>query len=140
VTVSRPPSLRAGDEVEIGGSAHTVTWLSGSAVGLAGVTGAETRMTLAELLTAPGFRMLARPPAALPPRGLMEILPDGAADQALWWERHIIEVIAGGDPAPPRVRPAGADAAAAGAGQGGRACRRRPAGAVEHAAAAAAGL
>jgi len=106
VTVSRPPSLRVGDEVEVGGSAHTVTWLSGSAVGLAGVTGAETRMTLAELLTAPGFRMLTRPPAALPPRGLMEILPDGAADQALWWERHIIEVIAGVPPdAPAGTRP-----------------------------------
>jgi len=106
VTVSRPPSLRVGDEVEVGGSAHTVTWLSGSAVGLAGVTGAETRMTLAELLTAPGFRTLTRPPAALPPRGLMEILPDGAADQALWWERHIIEVIAGVPPdAPAGTRP-----------------------------------
>jgi putative transposase len=106
VTVSRPPSLRVGDEVEVGGAAHTVTWLSGSAVGLAGVTGAETSMTLAELLTAPGFRMMTRSPAALPPRGLMEILPDGAADQALWWERHIIEVIAGVPPdAPAGTRP-----------------------------------
>jgi len=105
VTVSRPPFLRVGDEVEVGGAAHTVTWLSGSAVGLAGVTGAETSMTLAELLTAPGFRMT-RSPAELPPRGLMEILPDGAADQALWWERHIIEVIAGVPPdAPAGTRP-----------------------------------
>ena len=105
MTVSRPPSLRVGDEVEVGGAAHTVTWLSGSAVGLAGVTGAETSMTLAELLTAPGFRMT-RSPAELPPRGLMEILPDGAADQALWWERHIIEVIAGVPPdAPAGTRP-----------------------------------
>jgi hypothetical protein len=31
----------------------------------------------------------------------MEILPDGAADQALWWERHIIEVIAGVPPDAP---------------------------------------
>jgi transposase InsO family protein len=106
VTVSRPSSLRVGDEVEISGSAHTVTWLSGTAVGLAGVTGAETSMTLAELLTAPGLRMMTRPPAALPPRGLMEILPDGAADQACWWERHIIEVIAGVPPdAPAGTRP-----------------------------------
>ena len=105
MTVSRPPFLRVGDEVEVGGAAHTVTWLSGSAVGLAGVTGAETSMTLAELLTAPGFRMT-RSPAELPPRGLMEILPDGAADQALWWERHIIEVIAGVPPdAPAGTRP-----------------------------------
>lgn len=107
MTVSRPPLLRVGDEVEIGGAAHTVTWLSGSAAGLADVTGAQTSMTLAELLAAPGFRMTAaRPPAPLPPRGLMDILPEEAADQAAWWEQHIIEVIAGVPPdAPAGTRP-----------------------------------
>lgn len=95
MTVSRPPVLRVGDEVEIGGAVHTVTGLSGSGARLADVTGSETSMTLAELLSAPGFRMAARPPAALPPRGLMDALPEEAADQALWWERHIVEVITG---------------------------------------------
>ena len=95
MTVSRPSVLRIGDEVEIGGAVHTVTGLFGSGARLADVTGSETSMTLAELLSAPGFRMAARPPAALPPQGLMDALPEEAADQALWWERHIVEVITG---------------------------------------------
>src|SRR5712691_3833956 len=108
VTVSRPPVLRVGDEVEIGGAVHTVTGLSGSGARLADVTGSETSMTLAELLSAPGFRMAARPPAALPPQGLMDALPEEAADQALWWERRIVEVITGippGSVAGTRPRP-----------------------------------
>ena len=98
MTVSRPPALRVGDEVEVGGAVHTVTGLSGSGARLAGVTGAETSLTLAELLSAPGFRMVTRPPAALPPQGLLDALPAEAADQARWWERHIIEVITGVPP------------------------------------------
>lgn len=98
MTVSRPPLLRVGDEVEVGGAVHTVTGLSGSSARLSDVTGAEASMTLAELLSAPGFRMVTRPPAALPPRGLMDALPAEAADQALWWERHVVEVIAGVPP------------------------------------------
>jgi putative transposase len=98
VTVSRPPSLRVGDEVEVGGAVHTVTSLSGAAACLADVTGAESSIALAELLSAPGFRLVARVPAALPPQGLLDALPDMAAEQARWWERHIIEVVAGVPP------------------------------------------
>jgi hypothetical protein len=98
VTVSRPPSLRVGDEVEVGGAVHTVTGLSGSAACLADVTGTESSIALAELLSAPGFRLLARAPAALPPQGLLDVLPDTAAEQARWWERHILEVVAGVPP------------------------------------------
>lgn len=106
MTVSRPPALRVGDEVEVGGAVHTVTGLSASAARLADVTGAESSMTLAELLSAPGFRMTARAPAALPPQGLLDALPDAAAEQALWWERHVIEVITGVPPeAPAGTRP-----------------------------------
>ena len=98
MTVSRPPSLRVGDEVEVGGAVHTVTGMSGSGARLANVAGAETSMTLAELLSAPGFRMVSRPPAALPPQGLMDTLSAEAAEQGRWWERHIVEVITGVPP------------------------------------------
>ena len=54
MTVSRPAALRVGDEVEVGGAVHTVTGLSGSAARLADVTGEESSMALAELLSAPG--------------------------------------------------------------------------------------
>jgi putative transposase len=98
VTVSRPPALRVGDEVEVGGAVHTVTGLSGSSALLADVAGAESGIALAELLSAPGFRVLSRPPAALPPRGLLDALPAEAAEQARWWERHVIEVVTGVPP------------------------------------------
>ena len=98
MTVSRPPSLRVGDEVEVGGAAHTVAGLSGSSARLADVTGAEISIALAELLSAPGFRVVSRPPAVLPPQGLMEALPAEASERARWWERHIVEVISGVPP------------------------------------------
>jgi putative transposase len=98
MTVSRPPSLRAGDEVLVDGAAHTVTGLSGSRVWLVDVTGAKSSVALAELLSTPGFRMVTRPPAALPPQGLLDSLPAEAVDQARWWEGHIIEVITGVPP------------------------------------------
>lgn len=98
MTVSRPPALRVGDEVEVGGAVHTVTGLSGSAARLADVTGTESSIALAELLSTPGFRLVARAPAALPPQGLLDALPDTAAEQARWWERHILEVVTGVPP------------------------------------------
>lgn len=52
MTVSRPPSLRVGDEVLIGGAAYTVTGLSGYRAWLADVTGAESSVALADLLRA----------------------------------------------------------------------------------------
>jgi transposase InsO family protein len=101
MTVSRPPTLRVGTEVLVDGAVHTITGLSGSQALLADVTGAESSVALAELLSAPGFRMVTRAPAALPPQGLLDSLPADAVDQARWWERHIVEVITG---VPPEAR------------------------------------
>ena len=98
MTVSRPRSLRVGDEVEVGGAVHAVTGLSGSMAQLSDVTGAESSIALAELLSAPGFRVMSRNPAPLPPQGLLDALPAEAAEQARWWERHIVEVITGVPP------------------------------------------
>ena len=77
---------------------QTITGLSGSRVWLVDVTGAESSVALAELLSTPGFRMVTRPAAVLPPQGLLDSLPAEAVDQARWWERHIIEVITGVPP------------------------------------------
>lgn len=49
-------------------------------------------------VSAPGFRLVGRIPAALAPQGLLDALPAAAAEQARWWERHIIEVVAGVPP------------------------------------------
>lgn len=98
MTVSRPPSLRVGDQIVVGGAAHTVTGLSGSWAWLVGVTGAESSVALPELLSMPGFGLVTRAAAALPPQGLLDSLPADAVDQARWWERHIAEVITGVPP------------------------------------------
>ena len=111
---------------------HTVTGLSGRRR-LADVTGAESSVALAELLSAPGFRMVtAGRRRALPPAGAAGGLPAEAAEQARWWERHIVEVITGLSrrrPRPgcrprPEYDPAVAHAAAAGDGEGRRSCRQ----------------
>jgi transposase InsO family protein len=84
-----------GDEVLVGGAAHTVTGLSGSQARLVDVTGAESSVALGHLLGAPGFRVVGRARAALPPQGLLDGLPAEVVEQAGWWESHIVEVVAG---------------------------------------------
>jgi putative transposase len=80
------------------GAVRTVTALSGASARLADAAGAESSIGLGELLSAPGFRVVASSPAALPSQGLLAALPDEAAEQARWWERHVIEVITGVPP------------------------------------------
>jgi putative transposase len=98
MTVSRLRGLRVGDEVMVDGDAYTVVGLSGSHARLVDVTGAESSIALADLLRAPGFHLVTRSVAALPPQGLLDSLPADAVEQARWWERHIIEVITGVPP------------------------------------------
>ncbi|KAF0964678.1 hypothetical protein MLGJGCBP_02167 [Rhodococcus sp. T7] len=98
MTVSRPAELRVGEEIEVDGAAYTVTALSGTEVRLVDVTGDERRMALPELLSAPGFRVVTRMAAALPPQGLLDDVASELVEQARWWEHHIVEVIAGVPP------------------------------------------
>jgi hypothetical protein len=98
MTLSRPPLVRTGDEVLVNGSAHTITGLSGARVRLSDVTGAESACLPADLFSSPGFRVLTRARAELPAHGLLDGLPADAADQARWWEHHIVEVITGVPP------------------------------------------
>ncbi|MDX5962014.1 Mu transposase C-terminal domain-containing protein [Rhodococcus opacus] len=55
-------------------------------------------MALPELLSAPGFRVVTRAAAALPPQGLLDGVAAEMVEQARWWEHHIVEVIAGVPP------------------------------------------
>lgn len=100
MTVSRPAVLQVGDEILLDGAAYTVAGLAGSQARLVDVTGVESDVALVELLSAPGFRVVARASAALPPQGLLDALPDDVVDHARWWENHIVEVISG---VPPEV-------------------------------------
>lgn len=98
MTVSRPPGLRVGDEVRVDDARYTVAGLSGSHAVLVDVTGTESSIALPDLLRAPGFQLVTRAAAALPPQGLLDTLPTEVVEQARWWERHIVEVITGVPP------------------------------------------
>jgi hypothetical protein len=94
VTVSRPPVLRVGDEVRLGGQVHVVDGLSDGQVRLLDVAGAASVMALARLLADPTFMLVCVPATApLPPAGLLEGLPEEMVELARWWERHIVEVL-----------------------------------------------
>lgn len=93
MTVSRPPGLRVDDEIVVDDAGYTVAGLSGSHARLVDVTGVESSIALADLLRAPGFQLVRRSAAALPPQGLLDSLPADVVEQARWWERHIVEVI-----------------------------------------------
>ena len=118
----RPGRLAIGDRVRLAGALRTVIAVAGTAVRLAAGSGGVTEMSLAQLLVSGGFEMAgasSRPP--LPPSAPLEGLPEAAAAEALWWERHIVEVLRGvppqapdGHPAETGVRPGGGVAGRAG--------------------------
>ena len=103
----RPGRLAVGDRVRLGGTLQTVIAVAGTAVRLAASSGVVIEMSLAQLLMSEGFEMVSassRPP--LPPSTSLEGLPEAVAAEALWWERHIVEVLRGVPPqAPAGTRP-----------------------------------
>jgi hypothetical protein len=108
VTKSRLGVLRAGDRVRFDDMVATVVGMSGTLVLLADGRADTVAIPLAELLTWKGFEVIGVGPraAALSSAGLLERLPREAVDRALWWERHLLEVIHGLAPdAPARARP-----------------------------------
>lgn len=104
---SRPAPLRVTDRVRFAGRAQTVVGLEGTLVRLADEAGTVSVVALSHLLTSSGFELLAgggRVPlaAVTPPPGA----PDAAVDKAVWWERHVVEVLTGSPPeAEPGQRP-----------------------------------
>ena len=127
----RRARLRSGTG-RFGGTVRTVIGLSGTVVRLADPgAGTVTEITLAELMPVRDFeRAGARSPAAAA-GGPLDGLPEGAVAEALWWERHIVEVLRGLPPdAPPGTSRSpsttrGWSADPAGTGQGSRADRCR---------------
>jgi Mu transposase, C-terminal len=103
----RPGRLAVGDRVRLAGTLQTVIAVAGTAVRLAAGSGVVTELSLAQLLMSEGFEVVsapARPP--LPPSTLLEGMPEAVAAEALWWERHIVEVLRGVPPqAPEGTRP-----------------------------------
>lgn len=115
MTVSRPRLLRVGDDILLGGEHRSVEAVSGTVVRLVDVVGTVSVMPLTEVLGNPGFALVSsgRDAAPLPPSGLLEDVPETVAEQARWWERHIVEILTGlppehepGAPVKPEFDPA----------------------------------
>ena len=102
-----PGRLAIGDRVRLGGTRHTVIAVAGTVVRLADDGGVVTELSLPQLLLSEGFEVVSassRP--LLPPSAPLDGLPEPVASEALWWERHIVEVLRGVPPqAPPGTRP-----------------------------------
>lgn len=92
----RPAVLGPGDRVRSDGAVRTVVGVSGTLVRLAGVDGSVTTVALPVLQAHPDFAVLARHECpALPPVATLDALPAAAVERALWWERHILELLHG---------------------------------------------
>lgn len=102
-----PTTLGAGDRVRYDGMVRTVVGVTGTLVRLADAHGAVIALPLAVLQAQEDFALVdARQRAPLPPMGLLEGLPDTVIERAMWWERHILEVLHGLPPdAPPGATP-----------------------------------
>ena len=100
MTVSRPPQLTVGDEVRFAADRHRVATVTVDAVVLVDVTGTESTVGSAVLFADPTFELLspASVRAPLPPQGLLAQVDEELLAKALWWERHIIEVLTGTAP------------------------------------------
>jgi len=107
-TARRLGVLRPGDRVRFDGTARTVVGVSGTVVLVADERGNTMGIRVAELQAKPDFELIgdrSRAPV-LSSNALLQQLPPETVDEALWWERHLLEVIHGLPPdAPAGARP-----------------------------------
>jgi hypothetical protein len=92
----RPGELGIGDRVRFGGRDQVVIGVSGPAVRLAGTGGEVVTVTVSGLLADADFAVLdVRPRPGMPRVSVLDGLPGKAVQEALWWQRHIVEVLTG---------------------------------------------
>jgi hypothetical protein len=98
----RPAVLGAGDRVRSDGVVRTVIGVSGTRLRPAGADGTVTTVALPMVQAAADFAVLTvREHLALPPAGALDGLPAAAVEQALWWARHVVELLNGLPPDSP---------------------------------------
>lgn len=98
--------VRVGDEICLAGGVFTVVTLSAGSARLVDAVGEQRVMPLSKLLADPALELVSglRPP--LCSEEMLAGIPEAAVEKALWWERHIIEVLTGRPPgSPPGTRP-----------------------------------
>jgi hypothetical protein len=104
----RPGVLRSGDQVRFDDTVRTVVGVSGTLVLVADENADTMGIRLADLLAKADFEVVgdrSRAPV-LASAGRLHRLPQPVVDEALWWERHLQEVIHGLPPdAPAGTRP-----------------------------------
>jgi hypothetical protein len=100
--------LGIGDRIRVDDVPHVVIGVSGTLVRLADEAGQVQTVTMVGLLTDARFELAGAGARRVPAVEVgLEGLPPAAAEEARWWERHIIEVLHGLPPdAPPGTRPA----------------------------------
>lgn len=97
----RPLVVRPGDRVRFENRVHTVVGLSGVLVRLADEHGQGSAMHLPTLMLSPGFEVIGSTSARRLPAGLLGGLAPAEAERALWWHRHMSEVLTGLPPDAP---------------------------------------
>jgi putative transposase len=106
VSATRPGVLRIGDQVRFVGVAQTVVGLSGTLVHLAGQDGQAGVVHLAHLLASEGFEIIGGADRRRRPSLSAAVLggvPEDAVQDALRWERHIVEILTGSSPDAPEA-------------------------------------
>ena len=95
----RPGELGVGDRVRFGGRDLTVIGVSGPVVRLADTGGQVVTVSVSGLLSAEDFAVLdARPRPAMPQVSGLDDLSGEVVQEALRWQRHIVEVLRGVPP------------------------------------------
>ena len=97
--------ITIGDRVRVEGTDHIVIGVTGPRVRLADDIGTVRTVTVIELQTDPRFDLVDTQAPVVPrPEIGLEGLPAAAAEEASWWEAHIVEVVYGLPPDAPRGR------------------------------------
>ena len=91
-----PVVVRPGCRVRYEGTIHTVAGISGTLVRLSDELGGTAAMHLPTLVSAPGFEVIGSLAPRRLPAGLLDGLPEPAADKALCWHRHMTELLTPG--------------------------------------------
>ncbi|WP_349675497.1 Mu transposase C-terminal domain-containing protein [Pseudonocardia sp. EC080625-04] len=92
------PILASGEEIRLEGRSYRVAALDGASVRLVDVTGTATVMLVGSLMADPSFELVTRQRPRPAEHATLELLPDEVRASALWWERHVVEVVTGVPP------------------------------------------
>ncbi|MFJ8098740.1 hypothetical protein [Streptomyces griseofuscus] len=99
---ARPGQLRLGDRIRFQKHIYTVVGLTGMRVRLADGHGIGMLVDQVHLQSAEDFTVLgAGDRTALGSAALLDTLPGPVAERALWWQRHLVELLTGLPPNAP---------------------------------------